>query len=170
MYKLRELEKQDLGLINKWRNDEDLISFLGAPFRYINLEVEEEWYTNYLKNRSSCLRCSIVKKDNKDIILGLVSLTDINYLNQSATLHLMIGDPKQRGKGIGTFAINEILEHARKNLNLRRIELSVLASNERALKLYEKMGFEKEGLKKEAVLKDGKFEDMVIMANFCKER
>jgi len=37
MYKLRELRKEDIPKINKWRNDSELINHLGAPFRYINL-------------------------------------------------------------------------------------------------------------------------------------
>ena len=41
MYKLRELERKDLIIINSWRNDYELIEQLGAPFRYINLEVDQ---------------------------------------------------------------------------------------------------------------------------------
>ena len=38
--KLRELESKDLAEINVWRNDPELISQLGAPYRYINLRVD----------------------------------------------------------------------------------------------------------------------------------
>ena len=40
MYKLRELERKDLKKINSWRNDEEIISLLGAPYRFINQEVD----------------------------------------------------------------------------------------------------------------------------------
>ena len=40
MYRLRELERKDISTINKWRNNEDIISNLGAPFRYINQDIE----------------------------------------------------------------------------------------------------------------------------------
>ena len=42
MFKLRELEESDLEIINKWRNKHSLIDNLGAPFRYINLDVEKQ--------------------------------------------------------------------------------------------------------------------------------
>ena len=47
MYKLRELERKDLTTINVWRNDPELISYLGAAFRYINLDVDIKWFENY---------------------------------------------------------------------------------------------------------------------------
>lgn len=53
MYKLRELERKDLNIINKWRNEPELISLLGAPFRYINLDVDIKWFENYMANRGN---------------------------------------------------------------------------------------------------------------------
>lgn len=152
MYKLRELERKDLEQINKWRNDPELIELLGAPYRFINLEVDTKWY--------DAIRCAIIQEGSDDI-LGLVSLVSINYMNQSAEFHIMIGDKENQGKGIGTFAVNAMLDHAFNNMNLRRIELSVLDSNERAKALYKKCGFVYEGTKREAKYKKGKFEDLL---------
>lgn len=160
MYRLRELERKDLAEINKWRNDPELIQFLGAPFRYINLDVDERWFDGYMLNRGSTIRCAIVTEGN-DEVLGLVSLTDINTVNLSATLHIMIGKQENQGKGIGTFAVNSILYHAFYNLNLHRVELDVLENNTRAISLYEKVGFIKEGIKRQAVFKSGSYVNMV---------
>lgn len=168
MYKLRELERGDLPFINKWRNNSELIAMLGAPFRYINLEVDEKWFDNYMTNRGNTVRCAIVEADSNQI-LGLVSLTGIDYINQSAEFHIMIGDTQNQGKGIGTFALNEILKHAFFNMNLRRIELSVLEDNKRAQHLYEKVGFVCEGAKREAVFKDGKFVNQLLYSILCTE-
>ena len=44
MYRLRELDKKDLPVINEWRNNKELISFLGAPFRFINIDVDIRGY------------------------------------------------------------------------------------------------------------------------------
>ena len=158
-YQLRELERRDLSAINQWRNDPELIRLLGAPFRYINPEVDVRWYEAYMNNRNSAVRCAIVES-GKDEILGLVSLTGIDYLNQSAELHIMIGEAENQGKGIGTFAVNAMLAHAFNNMNLHRIELTVLASNKRAQHLYEKCGFVYEGCKRQADYKNGEFVDV----------
>lgn len=160
MLRLRELARKDLESINKWRNNHTLIDFLGAPYRYINIDVDIKWYENYMANRATTVRCAIVEED--DEILGLVSLTDINHMNQSAELHIMIGDSENQGKGLGTFAVKEILNHAFNNMNLHRVELGVLESNTRAIHLYEKCGFVREGLKREFCYKNGKFENLLV--------
>lgn len=56
MYKLRELERKDIAEINSWRNDEDLIKSLTAPYRYINNDVDIMWFQQYMSNRSSNVR------------------------------------------------------------------------------------------------------------------
>ncbi|MBE6797089.1 MAG: GNAT family N-acetyltransferase [Ruminococcaceae bacterium] len=164
MYKLRELEREDLKKINKWRNDPDLISCLGAPYRFINEDVDSEWYDKYLNTRGNCVRCAIVDEDKESEVLGLISLVDINYINRSGELHIMIGGSQNRGKGIGTFAVKAMLDHAFDNLNLRRVELGVLETNLPAIKLYEKTGFVKEGIKKESNYKNGRYVSMIMMA------
>lgn len=162
MYRLRELERKDLPTINKWRNDPELISLLGAPYRFINPMVDEKWFDNYMSARNNTVRCSIVDDNNE--IVGLITLASIDHLNQSAELHIMIGEKDNQGKGAGTFAVKAMLEHAFYNLNLHRIELSVLENNHRARHLYEKVGFIYEGTKRQAKYKNGSFIDMLIYA------
>lgn len=69
MFRLRELERKDLQEINKWRNNPELIELLGAPFRYINLDVDVKWFESYMNNRGNAVRCAITEL-NKDDILG----------------------------------------------------------------------------------------------------
>ena len=161
MYRLREVERRDMALINQWRNDSELISCLGAPYRYINPEVDDQWYNSYMHSRNNTVRCVIVGEN--DEALGLVSLTGIDSVNRSASLHIMIGPSQCRGKGAGTFALRTMIDHAFFNLNLRRIELNVLETNTVALHLYEKLGFVREGKKREAVYKNGAYVDMIVM-------
>ena len=162
-YCLREIKRKDIEIINVLRNNKDLIDFLGAPYRYINEDVDYAWYDNYISQRKTTVRCAIIEEGN-DEILGLVSLTDIDYLNQSAEFHIMIGDKANQGVGIGNFAVNMMVQHAFFNMNLQRVELSVLADNKRAIHLYEKCGFLYEGCKKKARYKNGKFVDMLLYA------
>lgn len=161
MFKLRELEEKDIPIINKWRNNPELIAMLGAPFRFINFTVDKKWYENYILNRNNTVRCAIVVEGD-DEILGLVSLACIDHLNQSAEFHIMIGDKINQGHGVGSFAITEMLSHGFNNLNLNRIELTVLDTNKRAQHVYEKIGFVHEGTKRYSKYKNGKFVDMHI--------
>lgn len=162
MYLLRELKREDIIFINEWRNDKSLIDNLGANFRYINYDVDDNWYNNYLQNRHTTVRCSIV--DDKNCVLGLVSLTNIDCINRSAEFHIMIGNVENRGKGIGYFATKQLLNHAFNNLNLNRIELAVFDDNLRAVNLYKKVGFKQEGRKRQAIYKNGSYKDITMMA------
>ena len=94
----------------------------------------------------------------------MVSLTSINQLNRSAELHIMIGEKVNQGNGMGSFAVMEMLNHAFNNMNLLRVELTVLETNKRAQHLYEKCGFIKEGTKRKCVYKNGQYVDMHIYA------
>ncbi len=73
--------------------------------------------------------------------------------------------PDFSGKGHGRQMIKEILAYA-KQQGLLRIELSTATINQKAIRLYEKMGFEKEGIlrKYTHLKKEGKFLDEVSMA------
>ena len=128
----------------------------------IYVEVDLLWFENYMHNRESSIRCSIINQENQ--VLGLVSLTGIDRLNQSAVFHIMIGNSIHRGKGIGSFSTKEILRHAFFDMNLNRVELSVLDCNKRAIWMYEKVGFKKEGTKRDAVYKNGKFCNSIMMS------
>ena len=49
-------------------------------------------------------------------------------------------------------------------LNLHKVSLEVLASNERAVSMYRSLGFAEEGRFAEQVFVDGKYEDVIRMA------
>jgi L-phenylalanine/L-methionine N-acetyltransferase len=74
-------------------------------------------------------------------------------------------DPSFSGKGYGLQMMKEIIELG-KTMDILRIELSVATFNDKAISLYEKVGFVKEGvLRKFTHLKsEGRFIDEVMMS------
>lgn len=67
------------------------------------------------------------------------------------------------GYGIGTNFLKETLNWADSN-GIKKISLSVLETNENAIELYKKSGFEVEGiLKKDKLLSDGNYYNTIIM-------
>ncbi|MHA6298382.1 GNAT family N-acetyltransferase [Devosia sp. CAU 1758] len=66
-----------------------------------------------------------------------------------------------RGLGIGTNLLAATLNAARTGFH--RVELDVYASNTSAITLYEKVGFAHEGRRRNALLRDGLYEDIVMM-------
>jgi diamine N-acetyltransferase len=162
-FSLREISESDLLFINKWRNDSELVDLLGNNFLYIAQEVDKAWYDQYLNTRISNIRLMILEK--KDYLpIGTVQLTNIHNINRSAEFSIMIGNKNYWSKGAGYFATIHIIEHGFLNLNLNRIYLTVLETNQRALALYEKIGFKKEGTMRQAIFKNGSFQNLVQMS------
>jgi ribosomal protein S18 acetylase RimI-like enzyme len=71
--------------------------------------------------------------------------------------------PEFRGQGLGGRLIRQTLAAARA-FGLTRVELSVRESNEGAIALYKRIGFEIEGLQRNATRVEGVYENVVLMA------
>jgi len=76
----------------------------------------------------------------------------------------MMVDEAWQGRGVGGRLLAALLELADGHLGLTRVELEVVADNERAVRLYERHGFETEGRKRRAVLRPGGPADLLVMA------
>jgi RimJ/RimL family protein N-acetyltransferase len=160
---LRDLARDDIPTINRWRQDRFVTDPLGAPPRHISLDVDLAWFDEYLRRRGTDVRCVICVGDDPAPV-GIVSLTGIHPVHRSGEFHMMIGCRNLCGRGIGTAATLQMLRHGFLDLNLQRVYLSVLASNVAALRVYEKAGFRQEGRSRDAVFKNGRYEDAVLMA------
>ncbi|WP_379967494.1 GNAT family N-acetyltransferase [Ectobacillus sp. sgz5001026] len=70
------------------------------------------------------------------------------------------------GYGIGKNLLKESISWADSN-GIKKIELNVLETNDKAIKLYQRFGFEMEGiLKKDKLLSDGKYYNTVVMGRW----
>lgn len=86
-------------------------------------------------------------------------------LQHNATAGLGV-HPEFQGVGVGRGLSVALLDWAKTaRPAVRRIELGTLADNQRAIALYESMGFKREGLQRGYVSRaDGTFQDNVLMA------
>ncbi len=71
--------------------------------------------------------------------------------------------PAYRGRGIGQQLLSACLAKA-KSKGITRVELEARADNERAIKLYERLGFKREALKRHGMRFDGVYYDSVQMS------
>ncbi|KIL74436.1 GNAT family N-acetyltransferase [Pseudobacillus badius] len=70
------------------------------------------------------------------------------------------------GRGIGKNLLKESIAWADAN-NIEKMTLHVLETNEKAIRLYEKCGFQIEGLlQKDKILSDGNYYNTVVMGRF----
>jgi RimJ/RimL family protein N-acetyltransferase len=71
--------------------------------------------------------------------------------------------PDWRGRGLGPRLMTAALEASRA-CGLERVELAVFADNERAQRLYARMGFVVEGVQSRRAKIDGRYRDEILMA------
>jgi len=68
------------------------------------------------------------------------------------------------GRGVGRAMMDAVLDLADNWLGLTRVELTVFADNQRAIRLYEGCGFETEGRLRQYAMRDGVLVDALAMA------
>jgi RimJ/RimL family protein N-acetyltransferase len=102
-------------------------------------------------------------------VVGDINLFDVQTRNRCCRVGLSIWRASDRGRGYGGDALRALLRWAFREFNMHRVELSVDPSNERAIRLYERLGFAREGVRREAHYDDGRFIDDVVMGLLDRE-
>ena len=77
---------------------------------------------------------------------------------------IRIGERDAWGRGFGTEAVGLLVRRAFDGLGLDRVELQVFATNARAIRAYEKAGFEVERRRPDAAFVGGRYVDVLVMA------
>ena len=86
--------------------------------------------------------------------------------SRSAEVGIGIGEPALWSKGFGREALGLLLRHLVDDLGAHRVNLHVLAYNDRAIAAYRAAGFAVEGIERDAVMTDrGVYADDVAMAH-----
>ena len=135
-YYIKDLEAQDRFLLRKWGEFEDPI-FYGYNYADMNDTELNYWFsTKQFPFRASYF--SVMDYDGN--MIGYLGIKDINRFRKSAKLGIVI-DPKHVSKGIGKMVMEDFLDYYFNELNMSRLNLEVNGWNERALRLYKRLGF-----------------------------
>ena len=156
---LRPLLLSDIeGDYVNWFNDWEVCQFNAHHVYPYNRELAAQYIADLQKQKDT-LVLAIVTKDGLHI--GNVSLQDINYVNRSAALAIILGNKDYWGKGIGKEASALLVRHGFEALNLHRIYCGTSALNVPMQKLALKLCMQEEGRRKEAMYKDGAWVDII---------
>jgi RimJ/RimL family protein N-acetyltransferase len=102
-------------------------------------------------------------------LAGWLSVEVLPYRRARHVGYLVLGvDANQTGRGLGGALLAEAVAEARRR-GLRRLELTVMTDNLRALGLYLRAGFAVEGLRRQSVMRDGELVDEYYMAHLLAE-
>lgn len=138
---LRNLKPKDAEAMLEWMIDPDINQFFRFPKE--NLTIESA--LNFInKSQQDEENRHYAITDETDEYLGTVSLKNINLKDKNAEYAICLRK-KTIGTGIAKQATEEVLKIAFDELKLHKVYLNVLSDNIRAIKFYEKFGFQYEG-------------------------
>ncbi len=164
LVRLRAPEPEDAARLNPLFNDPEVLAGLSFPFPQ-PVSGFEEWIRT---SRTSDSEVNLIIETLDGEPIGGCGLRFLNLRNRSANLGIWIGKPHWN-HGYGTDAVRTLCRFAFRHLNLHRIDLHVYATNPRAIRSYEKVGFQQEGTLREAQFVGGQHVDEYVMGLLAHE-
>jgi RimJ/RimL family protein N-acetyltransferase len=155
---LRPVEREDLKRIHELSQDVELSILAESEYQPRSLAHWEKRFEKHLETEPAWF---VIEADAQ--IIGDTGLHGLDRQHGTAELGIAIWDRAFLGKGYGRDAVNVLLEWAFDAQNWRRIWLTALASNERAIRSYLACGFVEEGRLRQHDFFHGEYVDMVVM-------
>ncbi|MGP4074750.1 GNAT family N-acetyltransferase [Halobacillus sp. K22] len=161
---LRKVIKEDTDIYHKWRSNPNVMQNTSPNLDVYTREDTENFILSIIKSANS--KSYMIQHRENDEPIGIVSLINIDYKNRNAECIIDLGNEDYWGRGYGKEAMNELLKYSFLELNLHKVYLKVFSFNERAIRLYERLGFEREGEQKEQLFRNGAWHGIIMMALF----
>ena len=147
-----------------WRRDSEFMRLMDAnTVRLASQKDSQNWVEKDLDEQQSNQHWFTIRTMADNKLIGDIGLYVVNWPGRDAFVGLGIGEREFWGKGYGTDAMNLILRYAFMEVNLRRVTLTVFEYNPRAIRSYEKAGFQHEGRMRQFLNKEGRRWDMFFM-------
>lgn len=154
------MEESDIKKILEWMNDPEITELLGTRLP-ISQSEQKQWYEHTINDKSK--KKMIIENVGGEPI-GQISLMNIDQRNQSVEIGITIGDKSYWGQGMGYDAMFTLLGFVFHEWRFHRVYLHVASFNERAIKLYEKLGFKKDGILRDNIYTRNRYYDSLVMS------
>ena len=143
------------------RNSEYFRLMGSGPCRPVSKESTKKWIEKQVEDQR--VFAFTIRALEDDRLLGDVGLGWVHWSHGDTYIGIGIGERDLWGKGYGSDAMQVALRYAFTELNLRRITLNVYEYNLRAIRSYEKIGFQHEGRIRQYMLREGRRWDLIHM-------
>jgi diamine N-acetyltransferase len=159
---LRALEPEDLSFIYTIENDESIWKVSNTQTPYSKFIIKQ-----YLENahqdiyEAKQLRLAICLNDSDEAI-GLIDLFDFDPTNKRAGIGIIIHQTNNRENGIGSQALQLLINYSFTHLQLHQLYANIGKENEISIALFAKFGFELIGIKKQWNKVNNLYEDEAL--------
>ena len=148
----------------KWQRDSEFHRLLDSePTMAPSVKGTKDWIEKFIEKEDDSLIFFSIHALEDDRLIGFIGLDGIQWTHGDTFVFIALGEHAYWGKGYGTDAMQVILRYAFTELNLHRVSLDVFAYNPRAIRTYEKTGFQYEGRFRKYLNRDGERADMLFM-------
>lgn len=161
---LRALEIDDYVLFNKWRNDPEIVKYLGANIFLVSKEREKKSIENKIFDDSKNVYFAICENESNKLI-GYSSINNIDLRNLKAEWGgILIGDKEFHGKGLGKEASSLMLRFLFDQYPINKCYAFCLEEHPVTLKLFLSLGFQQDGILRKEVYKNGEFKNVLLFS------
>lgn len=162
LMRLRAYRKEDIEKALEFANDPEVKKCLvpGIPFPW-RKEDEEKWYQSLNPFSTDSYSFALEKLSDGEYI-GRCSIIKIDWKNSVAEVGIFLGRPYW-SQGYGTDAMRVLVRFIFNEMNMNKIKLHVFSFNERAKRVYEKIGFKVEGILRQELFREGRYHDVIVM-------
>ncbi|MFN8673298.1 MAG: GNAT family protein [Candidatus Sericytochromatia bacterium] len=158
---LRAIEESDLVYLHKWSNDPEIWELLGGWSFPKSFDSLKFWFSN-IKNDKLSQKWAITTEELG--LIGTTNLVDIDWKNRNAFHGIMIGDKNTRGKGYGLDTLMTVMKYSFEELNLNRLDTTIIEYNKPSLNLYKnKCGWKEEGTQKKWYFRKNNYWDRLML-------
>ena len=137
MTTLRKLKKSDAPLMLEWMHDEDVVHFMKEDYQHKTLG-DCESFINSSQEDTKNAHLAVV--DDIDTYMGTVSLKNIDNGSSEFAITMRKG---AMGKGYAAEAMKQIIDKGFNELGLEYIFWYVRPENKRAVRFYDKNGYQR---------------------------
>jgi RimJ/RimL family protein N-acetyltransferase len=146
------------------RSDSEFMRLMDSdPIRLFSAAAMQKFFEKDAGGDSGTRFRFAVRAIADGVLIGFVGLYVLSWGAREAALGIGLNRRELWGRGFGTEAVQLMLRFAFTELNLRRVTLSVFSYNTRAVRSYEKAGFQQEGRLRGAVRRGDARADEIFM-------
>jgi RimJ/RimL family protein N-acetyltransferase len=158
---LRAMEIEDQEMLRETINDPEIEKMIGGYSFPLSKEQQLNWFRSNLNNHNNI---RLIIETAEDGAVGFANIVNIDWKNRTAFHGLKIANKKFRARGIGTDTVMAIMKYAFEELQLNRLDSTIIEYNEPSRRLYcDKCGWMVEGVRRKAVFKSNEYHDELIV-------
>ena len=158
----RDFEERDIDFIYKCKNDEKLNSLVVGQWHPFTYQEAVDWVKGVIRaDRKDMRFWAVCTNDEEKRIVGWISISQIDKVNQSACFHgIVIADPNYHDGFAWIESYLFIYQYCFEVLGLNRVYGESIVGHKQSNNVGKIIYAELEGIKRQAVFKDGKFYDL----------